>query len=71
MSGDYDETHWDTPLNPEPTGGILGKLAEVGKREEFLTKVSSPRSLSVVPGREKKVKFHIVPSFPHSDWQEK
>lgn len=25
----------------------------------------------MLPGRERKVKFHIVPFFPNSDWQEK
>ena len=25
--------------------------------------VSSPRSLSVVPGGERKIKFHVIPSF--------
>ena len=31
VSGDLDETHWDTLLTPKPAGGILGKLAETGK----------------------------------------
>ena len=35
---------------------------------EILIKVSSSRALSIVPGRERKVKFHVVPSFPNSNW---
>ena len=31
VSGDQDETSWDTPLTLEPEGSILGKLAEASK----------------------------------------
>ena len=43
--------------------GNWQKLAKV----RILTKVSSPRSLSVVPGWDRKVKLHAVPPFPNSD----
>lgn len=33
VSGDQDETCWDTPLTPEPADGILGKLAEGGSKD--------------------------------------
>lgn len=42
------------------------KLAELSVRA--LNKI---RSLSLVPGWERKVKFHTAPSFSNSDWQEK
>ena len=37
----------------------------------ILTKVSFLSSLSVVPGQNRKLKFHTVPSFPNSDCQVK
>lgn len=37
------------------------------QRLRLTTKVNSLRSLSVVPGRERKVTFHVVFSFPNSD----
>ena len=33
----------------------------------ILTRVNFPRSLSVAPSRERKIKFHVVPSFPNPD----
>jgi len=59
------------PFTPKPTDGILGKLAKARKKVRILTKVSFLSSLSVVPGQNRKVKFHIVPSFPNSDCQGK
>ena len=67
VSGDQDTTRWDTPLTLEPLDSTPGKQ----QRVRILTKVGSPRSLSVVPGQERKVKFHVVHSFLNSDWQEK
>lgn len=42
MSGDQAENCWDKPLHPEPTGRILGKLAEASKGWEFLPKFTLP-----------------------------
>lgn len=48
ISDDQQETSWDTPLTPEPTDRILGKRRSQ-QRVRIPTRVSSPRSLSVVP----------------------
>ena len=42
VSGDEDETCWDTPLPPERADGTLGKLAEPGKGWGFLPNPAPP-----------------------------
>lgn len=49
----------------EPIGRIMGKLAKASKGREFF--LMSVLLISIVPGRERKVKFHIVLSFPNPD----
>ena len=40
------------------------------QRLRILTKVSAPKSLSVVSDQERKVRFHTGSFFPSSNWQE-
>lgn len=63
---------WDKPIHSRAYRWDPGKIGKSpGKKERILTKVSFLSSLSVVPGQNRKVKLHIVPSFPDSDCQEK
>lgn len=65
---------WDLLGHPTHSGacrwypGNTGTPREIRRSQQ---RVSSLRSLSVVPGWERKAKLHIVPSFLNSDWQEK
>lgn len=65
VSDHPDGTCWDTLLTLEPEDGILRKLVEADKGQEFLPK--SAFWISVVLGRERDLKSHIVSSFPNSD----
>lgn len=62
---------WDTSLALGPADWKPGKTDQSQQRVRIFTKVSSPSSLYVVPGEERKVKFHVVLSFPNSDGQAK
>ena len=65
---------WDLLGCPTFSGAFWcdpGKSGRRWQRVKILTKVTFSRSLSVVLGQERKVKFPAVPSFPNSDWQEK
>lgn len=62
---------WNTPLALEPADWNPGKTDRSQQRVRILTKVSSPSSLCVVPGEERKIKFHDVLSFPNSGRQVK
>ena len=45
VSGDQDETHWDTSLARNPADGIMRKLAQAWQRVTVLNKVRSPGSV--------------------------
>ena len=45
VSGDQDETHWDTSLARNPADGIMRKLAQAWQRVTGLNKVRSPGSV--------------------------
>lgn len=48
-----------------------GRTGRSQLRPRILTKVRSSRFLSVEPGQERKLWFHVVPSLPNPHWQEK
>lgn len=65
------EACWDTSLALGLADWKPGKIDQSQQRVRIFTKVSSPSSLYVVPGEERKVKFYVVLSFPNSDGQAK
>lgn len=51
------------PTRSGANGQHPGETGRSWHRMTVLTEVSSPETLSVVPARERKVKFHVVPLF--------
>lgn len=68
MSGDQDETHWDTAVTTEPTDGILVKLAKTSKGKKFIPAL--PDLYCGAWSREEG-KLTCFPFLLNSDWQGK